>query len=40
MYDQIREDTLYIILYAMVTAMAMMASCYQRREQEDYRRQL
>ena len=28
MYDQIREDPLYIILYAMVTAMAMMASCY------------
>ena len=28
MYDQIREDTLYIILYAMVTAMAMIASCY------------
>ena len=28
MYDQIREDTLYIILYAMVTAVAMMASCY------------
>ena len=28
MYDQIREDHLYIILYAMVTAMAMMASCY------------
>ena len=28
MYDQVREDTLYIILYAMVTAMAMMASCY------------
>ena len=28
MYDQIREAPLYIILYAMVTAMAMMASCY------------
>ena len=28
MYDQIREDHLYIILYAMVTAVAMMASCY------------
>jgi AraC-like DNA-binding protein len=28
MYDQIREDTLYIMLYAVVTAMAMMASCY------------
>ena len=28
MYDQIREDTLYIMLYAVVTAMAMIASCY------------
>ena len=28
MYDQIREDTLYIMLYAVVTATAMMASCY------------
>ena len=28
MYDQIREDTLFIILYSMVTAMAVMASCY------------
>ncbi len=28
MFDQIREDTLYIMLYAVVTAMAMMASCY------------
>ena len=28
MYDQIREDTLFIILYSVVTAMAMMASCY------------
>ena len=28
MYDQIREDTLFIILYAAVTAMAIMASCY------------
>ena len=28
MYDQIREDTLYIMFYAVVTAMAMMASCY------------
>ncbi|MBR0264607.1 MAG: helix-turn-helix domain-containing protein [Prevotella sp.] len=28
MYYQIREDTFYIMLYAMVTAMAMMASCY------------
>jgi AraC-like DNA-binding protein len=28
MYDQIREDTLFIMLYAVVTATAMMASCY------------
>ena len=28
MYDQIREDTLFIILYTVVTAMAAMASCY------------
>ena len=28
MYDQIREDTLFIMLYAVVTAMAMLASCY------------
>ena len=28
MYDQIREDTLYIMLDAVVTAMAMIASCY------------
>ncbi len=28
MYDQIRENTLFIILYSVVTAMAMMASCY------------
>ena len=28
MYYQIREDTFYIMLYAVVTAMAMMASCY------------
>ena len=28
MYDQIREDPLYIMLYAVVAAMAMMASCY------------
>ena len=28
MYEQIREDTLYIMLYAMVTAVAMIASCY------------
>ncbi len=28
MYEQIREDTLYIMLYAVVTAMALIASCY------------
>ena len=28
MYDQIREDPLYIMLFAVVIAMAMMASCY------------
>ena len=28
MYDQIRGDVLFIILYAGVTFMAMMASCY------------
>ena len=28
MYDQIRGDTLFIILYSMVTAVAMMASGY------------
>ena len=28
MYNQIREDTLYIMLYAVVTATAMMACCY------------
>jgi len=28
MYDQIREDTLYIMLYAVVTAIAMLAGCY------------
>ena len=28
MYDQIREDTLYIMLYAAVTIMALLASCY------------
>ena len=27
-YDQVRHDTLYIMLYTLVTAMAMMASCY------------
>ena len=28
MYSQIRQDTLYIMLYAVVTAMALMVSCY------------
>ena len=28
MYDQIREDTLFILLYGIVTAMAMIANCY------------
>ena len=28
MYDQIREDMLYMMLYAVVTATAVMASCY------------
>ena len=28
MYDQIREDTLFIMLYAAVTVIAMLASCY------------
>lgn len=28
MYDQIRENTLFIIIYSVVTAMAMIASCY------------
>ena len=28
MYDQIREDMLYMMLYAVVTASAVMASCY------------
>ena len=28
MYNQIREDTLFIILYTVVTTMALMASCY------------
>ena len=28
MYEQIREDTLYIMLYAVVTATALIASCY------------
>ena len=28
MYDQIRGDTLYIMLYAVVTTMSIMASCY------------
>ena len=28
MYDQIREDIFFIIFYTLVTAMALMASCY------------
>lgn len=28
MYDQIRVDPLFIMLYGVVTAVAMMASCY------------
>ena len=28
MYDQIREETLFIMLYAVVTATALLASCY------------
>ena len=28
MYDHIREDTLFAMLYAAVTAMALLASCY------------
>ena len=28
MYNQIREDVLFIILFSVVTAMAMMSSCY------------
>ena len=28
MYDQIREDALYIMLYGIVTATALIASCY------------
>ncbi len=28
MYNQIREDTIYIMLYAVVTAMSLIASCY------------
>ena len=28
MYDHIREDTLFAMLYAVVTAMAMLASGY------------
>ena len=27
-YDQIRQDTIYIMLYTVVTAMALLASCY------------
>ena len=28
MYDQVREETLFIMLYAVVTATALLASCY------------
>ena len=28
MYDQLREETLYIMLYAVVITIAMLASCY------------
>ena len=28
MYDQILEDTLYVMLYTLVAGMAMMASFY------------
>ena len=28
MYDQIGQDTLYIVLYAVVTVTALQASCY------------
>ena len=28
MYEQIREDILYIMLYTVVTATALIASCY------------
>ena len=28
MYDQLREDTLYIMLYAAVIVVAMLATCY------------
>ena len=28
MYDQLREETLYSMLYAVVTTIAMLASCY------------
>ena len=28
MYDQIRQDLLFIIIYTLVTGMAMTASCY------------
>ena len=28
MYDQIRGDTIFIMLYAIVTATALQASCY------------
>ena len=28
MYEQTREDIFFILFYGIVTAMAMMASCY------------
>ncbi len=28
MYDQLREETLYIMLYAVVITISMLASCY------------
>lgn len=28
MYDQVREDTLFVIFYTLVTGLAMTASCY------------
>ena len=28
MYDQIREDTLYMMLYAAVTLLSLIACCY------------
>ena len=28
MYDQIREDTIYMMLYAVVAMLSLIASCY------------